>query len=118
MTEQSDEPVITRAGAGEGEQWFALMHRPGPALADGESIFAHAAFAEHVAFLNRLDERGLLVAAGPLTDEDGAGMTIIRVQPHHGVVDVASLAASDDRCVAAGFLTVTVRPWQVMFTVV
>jgi uncharacterized protein YciI len=93
--------------------WFALMHRPGPSLADGESIFEHPAFMEHVAFLNRLADRGLLIAAGPLPDEPGAGMAVVRTD---GSVDVAALATTDDLCVAAGYLTVEVRPWDVRFS--
>jgi uncharacterized protein YciI len=97
------------------DTWFALMHRPGPALAPGESIYTNPAFVEHVAFLTRLYERGMLVGAGPLTDEPGAGMAIVRVRPEHGDVDVATLATTDDLCVAGGYLTVEVRPWNVGF---
>ena len=98
------------------ERWFALLHRPGPALQPGESIFAHPAFAEHVAFLRRLEGRGLLVAAGPLPDEDGAGMTVVRVPADRSDVDIQQLATADDLCVAGGHLTVQVRPWDVRFT--
>jgi uncharacterized protein YciI len=97
-------------------EWFALSHAPGPALGAGDSIFAHPAFREHVAFLERLDERGLLVAAGPLPDAAGEGMTIVRVLPEHGDIDVYDLATTDDRAVADGYLTVEVRPWAVRFT--
>jgi len=107
-------------GPGEsGEQsaeWFALRHSAGPALADGESIFETDAFAEHLAFLRRLSDRGLLVAAGPLPTAEGTGMTIVRVLPRHGDVDVHELATVDDRCVATGYLTVDVQPWAVRFT--
>lgn len=92
--------------------WFALVHRPGPAL-EGTSIFEHPAFGEHVAFLRRLQQRGLLVAAGPLPDEPGVGMTIVRADDG---VDVVALATVDDGSVAGGFLTVEVRPWDVRFT--
>lgn len=92
--------------------WYALFHRPGPALSSGESIFTHPAFAEHVAFLGRLRERGMLVAAGPLPDEPGAGMTIVRAADD---VDVTALATVDDLCVASGHLTVEVRQWDVRF---
>ena len=99
------------------DRWFALLHRPGPALRDGESIFAHPAFGDHVAFLNRLRDSGLLVAAGPLLGEvEGSGMTVIRLRPEHGDIDVTALATQDDKCVADGFLAVTVQPWQVRFT--
>ena len=93
--------------------WFALVHTPGPALPDGESIFDHPSFAEHFAFLERLHERGLLVAAGPVDPERGEGMAILRVLPEHGDVDVAELALTDDPCVAGGFLQAEVRPWSV-----
>lgn len=83
---------------------------------NGELIFAHPAFAEHVAFLERLRDRGLLVAAGPLPDEPGVGMTVVRVREEHGDVDVTSLATTDDLCVADGYLTVEVRTWHVRFT--
>jgi len=102
-------------GAEVGE-WFALRHSPGPSLADGESIFDTEAFAEHVAFLRRLSDRGLLVAAGPIPSAAGEGMTIVRVLPEHGDVDVAALATVDDQCVATGYLVVDVQPWAVRFT--
>jgi uncharacterized protein YndB with AHSA1/START domain/uncharacterized protein YciI len=95
--------------------WFALNHRPGPALPDGESVFAQPAFAEHVAFLDRLNSRGLLVAAGPLPEHPGAGMTIVRV-PAGDDVDIHDLATKDDRSVAQGLLTVEVAPWAVAFS--
>jgi uncharacterized protein YciI len=95
--------------------WFVLEHRPGPSLPSGQSIFATEQFQEHVAFLSRLDDAGILVAAGPLPDEDGAGMTIVRIRPSDGPIDIHALATTDDKCVAAGYLEVRVRPWQVMF---
>jgi uncharacterized protein YndB with AHSA1/START domain/uncharacterized protein YciI len=94
-------------------RWFALVHTPGPALPDGETIFAHPSFAEHFAFLERLRERGLLVAAGPIDPERGEGMAIVRALPEHGELDLDELARTDDACVAGGFLEVDVRPWSV-----
>lgn len=90
--------------------WYALLHRPGPAL-DGVSVFEHPAFLEHVAFLRRLQADGMLVAAGPLPDEPGAGMTVVRVSDD---VDVRALVETDPS-VAGGFLTVEVREWDVRF---
>jgi uncharacterized protein YciI len=97
------------------DAWFALHHRPGPALPDGASVFAQPLFAEHVAFLNRLHSRGLLVAAGPLPEHPGAGMTIVRI-PAGTEVDVHDLAMHDDLSVAQGLLTVEVVTWAVMFS--
>jgi uncharacterized protein YciI/uncharacterized protein YndB with AHSA1/START domain len=98
-------------------QWFTLVHTPGPALADGESIFANPNFAEHLAFLERLRDRGLLVAAGPIAPERGEGMAIVRVPAQlAGEVDVAELASKDDQCVARGYLDADVQPWDVRLT--
>jgi uncharacterized protein YciI len=71
-------------------------------------------FAEHVAFLARMHEQGYLVAAGPMLDAEGEGMTILRL-PGTGQLGTATrLATQDDASVVAGLLAVTVRPWQVM----
>jgi uncharacterized protein YciI len=100
--------------AGEAS-WFVLRHRPGPALKDGDSVFAHPGVAEHVAFLERLNSRGLLRAAGPLPEEPGSGMAIVRVPAGDGV-DVPDLAMRDDLSVVEGVLCVDVSPWAVRFT--
>jgi uncharacterized protein YciI len=99
----------------EAETWVALLHRPGPAAPEGAALFADPRFAEHVAFLTRMRDAGYLVAAGPLTDVPGEGMTILRL-PGAGQLDRATeLATKEDASVAGGFFTVAVRPWQVMF---
>ena len=97
----------------EHARWFALLHRPGPSLDNTQSIFEHPALGEHVAFLQRMRQRGYLVSAGPLPDEAGTGMTVLQVPPD---VDVMQLATEDDRCVADGYLVVEVREWDVRFT--
>jgi hypothetical protein len=59
-------------------------------------------------------EAGYLVAAGPLPDGAGEGMTILRL-PGPGQLSLAiRLATEDDTSVSAGFLAVTVRPWHVV----
>jgi uncharacterized protein YciI len=60
-------------------------------------------------------EHGYLVAAGPLSEEPGAGMTILRLPGAGRLADATRLATADDASVASGFFAVTVRPWQVMF---
>jgi uncharacterized protein YciI len=66
---------------------------------------------EHYAFLQRLAADGVLVAAGPLTDSDGEGMTVIEAG---SVEDARQLAEQEDASVRAGVLSVTVRPWRVV----
>ncbi|MEO6503542.1 MAG: SRPBCC domain-containing protein [Jatrophihabitantaceae bacterium] len=101
----ADEPEAT--------DWYVLLHQPGPAVAPGQSLFEHPGLIEHLAFLQRLDERGLLVAAGPLADQPGSGMTVVRAAPD---LDVARLATEDDLSVVQGVLSVQVTPWRVQLT--
>ncbi len=59
-------------------------------------------------------DAGHLVAAGPLADAEGEGMTILRLRGSGQLSAAARLATEDDSSVAAGLLAVTVRPWHVM----
>jgi uncharacterized protein YciI len=96
--------------------WVALLHRPNPQESLEGSVFADPRFAEHVAFLARLGEAGSLIAAGPLDDEPGAGMTILRLPGSGRLKDAIHLATVDDASVAGGLFAVTVRPWNVAFS--
>ena len=87
-----------------------LEHRPGAAV-EG-SVYAHPLFAEHLAFVNTLKDKGVLIAAGPLPDEAGVGQTIIRVPA--GDASRCVDAAHDDAAVAGDLLVLRVRPWNVM----
>jgi uncharacterized protein YciI len=110
-------PPETSEEPGEaGETWVALLHRPGPAAPRDGSLFDDPRFGGHFAFLTRMREAGYLVAAGPLADEDGAGMTILRLPGAGRLEEARRLATEDDSSVASGFFTVAVRPWQVVLT--
>jgi uncharacterized protein YciI len=105
-----------QASTGEDAEhtWVALLHRPGPAAPASGTLFEDPRFGEHVAFLNRMHEAGYLVAAGPLADAAGEGMTILRLPGAAGLDAATRLATEDDISVATGFLAVTVRPWHVL----
>jgi len=91
--------------------WFVLQHTPGSALPDGESVFDQPGIAEHFAFLKRRMDAGELIAAGPIDDGSGDGITVIEVP---SIEDATQLANEDDQSVVAGLLDVTVRPWRVV----
>ena len=61
-----------------------------------------------------MQEAGYLVAAGPLTDEPGAGLAILRLPGESQFETAVRLATENDPSVACGFFTVTVRPWRVI----
>jgi uncharacterized protein YciI/uncharacterized protein YndB with AHSA1/START domain len=106
---------VTPADAETGATWVALMHTPGPTAPAQGSLYADPRFAKHVEFLQRMQARGYLVAAGPMPDVEGAGMTILRVPGEDSFAAAVDLATIEDGAVASGLLSVSVRPWSVMF---
>jgi len=96
----------------EGPVWLVLMHTAGPALPSGELVFTQPDFAEHIAFLDRMAERGVLVAAGSL-DRRSSGMAVLRIPDPADVPGYTALAQDDDLSVARELLQVRVQPWHV-----
>jgi uncharacterized protein YciI len=95
------------------ETWVALFHRPADPSVAGR-VFADPRFDDHLAFLGRMSEAGYLVAAGPLPDRPGEGMTVLRLPGEDRLAEATRLATEDDVSVASGFFTVEVRPWRVV----
>lgn len=91
--------------------WVVLQHTP---TEPGRDVFSDPRFRDHVAFLNRMRAAGLLVAAGPLGDEIGAGMTILRLPGPDRGDEAVRLATTEDAGVTGGLFAVRVRPWQVV----
>jgi uncharacterized protein YciI len=105
-----------RPGNDEAEThtWVALLHTPGPdAPADG-NVFEDPRFAEHVAFLHRLQAAGYLVAAGPFGDQLGHGMAVLRLPGGDQLEQAIQLATEDDKSVTGGLFQVTIRRWNVI----
>lgn len=77
----------------------------------GQSVLDHPLMGEHYAFLHRRQADGTLIAAGPLVDVDGDGLTIIEAD---SVEEARRLAEQDDESVRQEMLDVSVRPWRVV----
>jgi uncharacterized protein YciI len=96
--------------------WVVLVHTPGPDAPAGEALYGTPGFADHRAFLGRMHDAGYVVAAGPLPDSPGAGMTVLRLPGADRLDEARRLATEDDASVASGFFRCEVRPWQVMLS--
>jgi uncharacterized protein YndB with AHSA1/START domain/uncharacterized protein YciI len=96
---QDDEPVF-----------IVLTHRPGPGVGNP---FEHPLFRGHPAFLQLLQERGQLVAAGPFPGS-GEGMAVVKLRGPGEVAGLLNSAYEEDASVTAGVLEVHARPWVVM----
>lgn len=107
-----DNRTVADAGA-EPATWAALLFTPAEDRA-GAEVFEDERFPGHIAFLNEMEAAGYLVAAGPMLDQDGAGMTILRL-PGDGRLDEIERLARADASVSSGLFEVTVRPWRVFF---
>lgn len=108
--------AATKGADAPADTWVALMHRPGPNAPSDGSIFEDPRFGEHADFLARMHQEGYLVAAGPMLDELGAGMTILRLPGQGRLEEAAHLATEEDGSVKGGLFEVSVRPWRVMMS--
>jgi uncharacterized protein YciI len=94
----------------ERQQWHVLLHEPAEPIGDG--VFADPRFGLHVAFLGRMQEQGHLVAAGPLDEQPGTGMAVLK-----GVDGTeARQLAEEDESVRQGLFRVSVQPWTVVLS--
>ena len=114
LTSDTAEPSAANE-ANEVEVWLVLLHTPGMAIGAAERIFTHPDFPEHLAFLRRLRDEGLLVAAGPM-GADGDGMTVVRLPDASAVPELVRRAQEDDLSIPRGVLDVHIRPWHVSLT--
>lgn len=92
--------------------WAALVFTPAEGI--GAAVFEDERFPGHIAFLKQMEEAGYLIAAGPMPDEPGAGMTILRL-PGEDRIDEVERLVRTDASVSSGLLDVAVRPWLVYF---
>jgi uncharacterized protein len=83
-----------------------LIQRPDAPKLDEES--ANKLQDAHMDFLAKLHEQGHLLAAGPLSDKEFRGLTIMRGDPEK----VAALKEQDP-AVKAGKFMIKVIPWMV-----
>jgi uncharacterized protein YciI len=93
--------------------WAALLFTPAEDGA-GAAVFEDDRFPGHRTFLSQMEEAGYLIAAGPMLDEDGAGMTILRLPGEGRLAEIEQLARTDTS-VSSGLFEVAVRPWRVFF---
>jgi uncharacterized protein YndB with AHSA1/START domain len=106
------EAVASAPAVAPGPVWLLLSATPGVnAPADGD-VFSHPDFAEHLAFVSGLVERGVVVGAGPIPGRTGHGMTIVRV-PVGEVAEHVRAAQEDDQSVVRGLLQLDVAAWSV-----
>jgi uncharacterized protein YciI len=89
---------------------FALIHRPGPAWAEGVGYREQPGIERHIGHMRRLFDEGSMVMGGPFLDDAG-GLVLLEV---HGLDDATRLAR-DDPTVRDGLLSVEVHPWRVVF---
>jgi len=98
-------------------EYLILRHSAGPAAPVDGPLFAHPDFGEHPAFLGRLADQGVLVAAGPVAPVDGRidgaqGMAVLKI-PTGTAAEFIRQAREDDRSVTRGLLTVEPLVWRV-----
>jgi len=78
---------------------FLMFRNPGPGWVPGTSTRQQPLWDEHAAFMDRLDDQGRIILAGPYADSSRA-LVILEA----GDVDEALRLLCDDPWVSAGIL--------------
>jgi uncharacterized protein YciI len=88
-----------------------LFHRAGPAWLAGMEFREQPQVGLHVGFMAALAEEGRLVLGGPFLDAASEGDVVGMAIVDFGSPADAAKRAAADPSLAAGLLTVEVRPW-------
>ena len=88
---------------------FVFLYEPGPNWVKDRTIYEQP-LREHGAFMAQLLDDGVLVLAGPFSDNSG-GMAIIEAPD----IEHAREILSKDPGLVDGVFTARVRPWHVVF---
>ena len=92
------------------QQFFVLLHTPGPKWQADVGFRDQPKIVEHVRYMGGFMGTGQLALGGPFLDNSG-GMMILRAASS----DEAQQIADADPCVKSGLLNVAVREWRVVF---
>lgn len=85
---------------------FAILYRPGPSWKAGLPLAAQD-LADHAAYIRECAATGAVAVAGPLLDDTGGGLVIVRAE---GVAQAKDVADADP-AVAKGVFVATIYGW-------
>ncbi|WP_417462083.1 YciI family protein [Kordiimonas sp.] len=88
---------------------YAAIYRPGPAWLKGKSM-AEQNLRPHGLYIKQLRDTGVLVAGGPLIENDG-GLAVFRVA---SLEDARAILASDP-AINSGIFEADVQSWMIAF---
>jgi len=88
--------------------YFVVFHRPGPAWVKGTGFRDQPGIGNHVAHMRALFGRGVMVMGGPFLDDSG-GMMVLEAADAQAARELAEA----DPAVAAGLLSIEIKPWMV-----
>ncbi|HSA92821.1 MAG TPA: YciI family protein [Terriglobales bacterium] len=85
--------------------FYAIFWKPGPAWLPGKSIFEQP-LDDHLSYLKGVFDRGELLAAGPIEDQD-IGLTVVQVESRAA----AEQLAQADPAVRNGIVVGEIARW-------
>lgn len=88
------------------EQYFLIIHIPGPAWKAGEG-FQNQNLMEHGAYIHSLYKQGIVIEGGPFLDNSG-GMAIFKATD----MTHAEELVRQDPAIISGVFTADIRPWM------
>ncbi|ULH18232.1 YciI family protein (plasmid) [Deinococcus sp. KNUC1210] len=86
-----------------------LHYTPGPNWVPNRPVFEQP-LQQHLAYMRRLHQQGIVLAGGPYTDHSG-GLVILRPM----ALEEAERILCEDPAIVAGTMTASASPWHRLF---
>ena len=92
--------------------YFAVIRKAGPAWSDGGIAEQHA-MSDHAAFMNRLEEEGLVLFAGPLAGADQGRVRVLLIVSADSEVEIERRLADDPWTISERLKITSIQRWNV-----
>ncbi len=88
-------------------KYYFVLLKHGPNRTETDSVKLMKIQEGHMAHINNMAEKGILMVAGPFGDEKGGGIFILKTETY----EEAENLCNQDPAIISGRLVAEIRPW-------
>jgi len=92
--------------------YFVVIRDAGPAWTDGKGAFEQPGVDEHAAFMNALEDEGIVVFAGPLAGSEHGRIRVLLIINADSKAVIHDHLAADPWAQAQRLVTTSIEPWN------
>lgn len=93
---------------------FAVAREAGRSWTDGQGAFEQRGVDDHVAFMSRLADQGLVLFAGPLAGSEIGRIRILLIAEAANEADIRHHLSDDPWEASQQLVTTSIEPWNLL----